>query len=222
MQRDREFVDIARKGGIDVLFIGDSITDFWRNRGKAVWDQCLAPLNAANFGIDGDRTQQVLWRIEHGELEGIKPKVIVLMIGTNNTGLEKDGITPRNTTSEVVARITAVVKELRTRLPDASNLLLAIFPRGPKGDPIRVQLNETNAAPRELGGGRHVIFLDIGPRFLTPDGTLTRESCLICCTPVKKATRFGLRPSKSHWHSYSGQRRDRVSGTATRRAFLSE
>src|SRR5690242_8364585 len=85
LSRHEGFVEQAKAGGIDLLFVGDSITDNWRSRGSNVWNKYYAPRHAANFGIGGDRTQHVLWRIDHGELDGLKPKVIVLMIGTNNS-----------------------------------------------------------------------------------------------------------------------------------------
>ena len=100
VKRHDGFVEIAKAGNVDVLFIGDSITDAWRRPspdGKAVWDANFAPLRAANFGISGDRTQHLLWRLQNGELDGIKPKAVVMMIGTNNTGFERDNTTPRNT-----------------------------------------------------------------------------------------------------------------------------
>jgi lysophospholipase L1-like esterase len=175
LQRHEGFVAIAKKGGVDVLFLGDSITDFWRNRGKAVWDANFASLKAANFGISADRTQHVLWRMEHGELDGLKPKVVVLMIGTNNTGKERDGVTPRNQTPEVIEGVTAVVKGLRAKLPETKILLLAIFPRGQRGDPVREQLKEINAAIARLDDGKFVRFLDINPKFLEPDGALSTE-----------------------------------------------
>jgi len=175
VKRHEGFVEIAKQGGVDVLFLGDSITDFWRNRGKAVWDKYLAPLHAANFGISGDRTQHVLWRMEHGELDGIKPKVVVLMIGTNNTGLERDGKTPRNATPEVIEGVTAVVKELRAKLPESKILLLAIFPRGEKDSPFRAQIKEINTAIAKLDDGKMVKFLNINQKFLEPDGTLSKD-----------------------------------------------
>ena len=177
VKRHEGFVAIAKQGGIDLLFLGDSITDFWRlpEQGKPVWDQYYGSLHAADFGISGDRTQHVLWRIENGELEGLNPKVVVLMIGTNNTGLEKGTAVPRNTNPETIAGVTAVVQELRVRLPHAKILLLAIFPRGDKGDPERQQIAEINGAIARLDDGQWVHFLDIGPKFLEPDGTLSRE-----------------------------------------------
>ena len=171
--RHEGFVEIAKKGNVELLFLGDSITDGWRGRGKAVWDQFYAPRQAANFGIGGDRTQHVLWRIEHGELDGIKPKAIVLMIGTNNTGKESDG-KPRNTTPEIIEGVTAIVKTLRTKLPGSKILLLAIFPRGGKDAPQRAQIAEINSAIAKLDDGRQVKYLDIGTKFLEPDGTLPK------------------------------------------------
>src|ERR1700722_14883088 len=173
-KRHEGFVKIAQQGGIDILFMGDSITDFWRNRGSNVWNQCYAPRHAANFGISGDRTEHVLWRIDNGELDGIHPKGVVLIIGTNNTGKEKDG-KPRNTVPEVVAGVTAVVQDIRTRLPDSKILLLGIFPRGNFDDLQRAQVALVNTVIAKLDDGKMVKFLDIGPNFLEADGTLSTD-----------------------------------------------
>src|SRR5262245_40480610 len=129
MKRHEGFVEEAKKGGIDVLFLGDSITDAWRNfnaqnmrGGKRVWEKHFAPLKAANFGIGGDQTQHVLWRLQNGELEGIQPKVVVLMIGTNNVG--------RDSAEQIAEGITAIVREIHKRSPSTKVLLLGVFPRG--------------------------------------------------------------------------------------------
>jgi lysophospholipase L1-like esterase len=181
VKRHEGFVDVARKGGINVLFLGDSITDFWRRPephtgGKPVWDRDFAPLGAANFGISGDRTQHVLWRLQNGEIEGIQPKVVVLMIGTNNTGFERDNTTRRNTPPQVVEGVRAIVQTLRAKLPQTKILLFAIFPRGEKPDhPQRQQINEINASLARFADGRHIHFLDIGAKFLNVDGTLPKE-----------------------------------------------
>jgi lysophospholipase L1-like esterase len=175
MTRHEGFVQEARKGGIDILFLGDSITDGWRNKGLNVWNKYYAPRHAANFGIGGDRTQHVLWRMEKGELDGIKPKVVVLMIGTNNTGKENDTGKIRNTVPETIAGVQAVVKELRVKLPDSKILLLAIFPRGTLNDPQRAQVTLINTVIARLDDGRRVKFLDIGPKFLEADGTLPKS-----------------------------------------------
>ena len=175
IKRHEGFVQEARKGGVDILFMGDSITDGWRGRGTNVWNQFYAPRHAANFGISGDRTQHVLWRIDRGELEGIHPKVVVLMIGTNNTGKEDDHKTPRNTVPEVAEGVQAVVNDIRARLPDSKILLLAIFPRGILDDPQRAQVALINTLIAKLDDGKMVRFLDIGPTFLEFDGTLPRS-----------------------------------------------
>jgi lysophospholipase L1-like esterase len=181
LKRHEEFVEIARKGGVDVLFLGDSITDFWRNDnpargGRKIWDREFAGLRSANFGISGDRTQHVLWRLENGEVDGIQPKVVVLMIGTNNTGFETDKVTPRNTPRETIAGVTAVVRKLRQKLPHSKVMLLAVFPRGERPDhPQRLQIGEINRGLRELHDGKHVRFVDIGDKFLEPDGTMSKE-----------------------------------------------
>jgi len=175
VQRHEGFVKEAQRGGVDLLFMGDSITDFWRNRGSNVWNQYYAPRHAVNFGISGDRTQHVLWRMEHGELDGIKPKVVVLMICTNNTGKEKNG-QPRNTVPETVEGVTAVVHELRTKLPESKILLLSIFPRGADlNDPQRGQVALINSILPALADGKSVTYLDIGYKFLEQDGTLPKS-----------------------------------------------
>ncbi|HUJ09656.1 MAG TPA: platelet-activating factor acetylhydrolase IB subunit [Verrucomicrobiae bacterium] len=171
LKRHEGFLVLTKAGGINLLFLGDSITDGWRTRGSNVWNKCYAPLHAANFGIGGDRTQHVLWRLQHGELDGLKPKVVVLMIGTNNTGKERNG-KPRNSIPEVIEGVTAVVKGLRARLPETKILLLGIFPRGVVDDPQRAQVAVINTALAKLDDGKMMKFLDIGPEFLEADGTL--------------------------------------------------
>jgi lysophospholipase L1-like esterase len=176
--RHEGFVAQAKQGGIDILFMGDSITDFWRNRGSNVWNQYYAPRHAANFGISGDRTQHVLWRMNNGELDGIKPKVVVLMIGTNNTGKERNSDKIRNTVPETIAGVQAVVADIRARLPDSKILLLGIFPRGTLDDPQRAEVALINTVIAKLDDGKMVRFLDISPKFLESDGTLSPDIML--------------------------------------------
>jgi lysophospholipase L1-like esterase len=180
MARHEAFLKEANETEPQVIFLGDSITDLWRTDGKEVWDARFAPLKAANFGIDGDRTQHVLWRIEHGEFDRIKPKVLVLMIGTNNTPKG------RNTTPEVTEGVTAVLNRLKAKLPRTKILLLAIFPRGQKDDPVREQLRTINSAIAKLADGRNVTFLDINSKFLESDGTLSTEVMPDLLHPNKK------------------------------------
>ena len=182
--RHEGFVKEAADSNPDVVFLGDSITDGWRSGGKKVWDENFAPLHALNLGISGDRTQHVLWRIDHGEFDHVKPKVIVLMIGTNNTGKG------RNSTAETIEGVTAVVKSLRSKVPGAKILLLGIFPRGEKDTPIRGELKEINAAIAKLDDGKKVVYLDIGQKFLETDGTLSKEIMPDLLHPNKKGYRI--------------------------------
>lgn len=165
------FLKRAQAGPIEVLFLGDSITQGWNDAGKASWEKSFAPLKAANFGIGGDMTQQVLWRITEGkELEGVAPKAVVLMIGTNNFGLG-------NHSPEAVAKGVAVILDtLKTKLPNSKILLLAIFPRDAKpGTPFRQKIAAVNEQLVKLADGKTVHYLDLGPKFLAADGSLPKE-----------------------------------------------
>lgn len=164
----------AKKDDVDLLFIGDSITDGWDGKGKPVYDKYYVPRHVLNLGIGGDRTQHVLWRLQHGEVDGLHPKAVVLLIGINNTSKEKDG-SERNTAPEVIEGVTAVVKEIQTRLPKSKLLLLAILPYKQKGDPMREKVAEINKGIAKLGKMKGVTFLDINQKFLEPDGTLSTE-----------------------------------------------
>ena len=164
-----KFVSIAKEGKAQLVFLGDSITAGWAGNGKDVWAKAFGSYTPANFGIGGDRTQHVLWRIQNGELENIKPKAVVLMIGTNNSGSD---------TAEGIAKgVTVIVKTIREKQPQAKILLLAVFPRGEKASPNpgRDKLKQVNATIAKLDDGKNIFFLDIGDKFLQPDGSLTKE-----------------------------------------------
>src|SRR5687767_8720610 len=122
MDRHEQFVQRARQGNVDVLFLGDSITAGWNGAGREVWRDKIEPLKPANFGIGGDRTQHVLWRITNGELDGISPKLAVLMIGTNNSG--------DHSAEQIATGVEKIVRTLREKLPQTKVLVLGIFPRG--------------------------------------------------------------------------------------------
>lgn len=172
MKRHEKFNEIAKEGRVDVLFIGDSITQGWEGAGKKAWEEYIAPHDAANFGISGDRTEHVLWRLENGNLEGrIRPKVVVLMIGTNNTG---HNLTPP---ADIALGVKAIVEKLNTRFPEARVVVLGIFPRGEKpDDPKRVNNAKANDLIAKLADGKKIIYTDeIGQAFLKPDGTLGKD-----------------------------------------------
>lgn len=164
MPKHECFKQLGQRGDIDLLFVGDSITDFFgrSDRGQAVWLEHYGDLKAANFGISGDRTQDLLWRFEDGEIDGFAAKVIVLMIGTNNIG--------RNKTENIPAGIEAIVQQVRDRQPQAKLLLLGIFPRGEPDDSGRLAVNQINTEISKLHDGEHVFYKDIGAVFLDENG----------------------------------------------------
>ena len=163
--RHDEFVARAQAGGIDVLFLGDSIADFFPTRGAPAWERDIAPLGAvADFGLSGDRTQWLLWRVQHGELDRSQARVVVLMIGTNNLAAAP----PAN----VARGIAAVVAAVQAKLPNATVVLDALLPRGAPDDPLRAKLVEVNARTRPLADGARVRWLDAGSGFLAADGTI--------------------------------------------------
>jgi lysophospholipase L1-like esterase len=167
LARHEKFLARAKSGPIDVLFIGDSITEGWEKKGKEVWAKHYEPLKAANFGIGGDRTEHVLWRFAHGELDGISPKVVVLMIGTNNNG---------SAPADILKGDLKVVSEIRAKLPQAKLLVLGIFPRGADAtDAKRQKMVEVNKGLAKLDDGKHVRYLDISAKFLAPDGVLPKD-----------------------------------------------
>lgn len=167
MQRHEAINRRTREGNIDLVFLGDSITQGWGN--NETWKRYFAPRNAANMGIGGDRTQHVLWRLDHGNVEGIKPKLVVLMIGTNNSNGDD------NTAEEIGDGIKAIVAKLREKLPETKVLVLGIFPRGEKPNPQRDKNAKASQLASEAADDKMVFYLDIGQQFLTADDTLTKK-----------------------------------------------
>jgi lysophospholipase L1-like esterase len=169
------YVELAKKGDIDLLFMGDSITDFMRDTGapgvdnppragKAVFDKYYGGMKVANFGISGDTTQGVLYRLQNGEGQGFQPKAIMLMIGTNNY--------TTCSSAEIAEGVGAIVLEMRKDFPAAKILLLGIFPRGLPGEFARKAVLDVNPIIAKLHDGQHVFYLDIGAKFLDADGVL--------------------------------------------------
>jgi len=171
--RHQGFMNIATNSDFDVMFLGDSITDLWNVEadpqgnpgGKRVYDKYFKDMKIANFGISGDTTQGVLWRLQNGEGKGHKPKAVMLMLGTNNTGGASG--------AEIAEGIGAVVLELRNDFPDAKIMLLAIFPRGTgPNDSNRRKCEEANQIIAKLDDQKHVFFTDINSKFLDDKGGL--------------------------------------------------
>ncbi|MEO9595659.1 GDSL-type esterase/lipase family protein, partial [Rhodopirellula bahusiensis] len=182
-QKHQQNVAVAKQGKAEILFMGDSITDFWRNdngpfAGKKVFEESFGKWNVANFGIAGDTTQGVLYRLQNGEGEGINPKAIMLMIGTNNTG--------QNTAPEIAEGIGAIVLDMQKRFIDSKILLLAVFPRGKAGDPVRDKIAEINKAISRLHDGDRIHYLDIGEKFLDEDGNIPPDVMVDSLHPSQK------------------------------------
>jgi len=156
-------------GDYDIEFIGDSITQGWEGAGKNVWQDFYGHRKVINFGVSGDRTQHVLWRFEQGQLDGIKAKVAVVMIGTNNSN-NKD-----NTEAEILEGVTAIVQQIRTRQPDTKIILLGIFPRGATFSPQRGKILQVNEALAKLDDGKNIFYLDIGPQLIENDGSISKD-----------------------------------------------
>ena len=169
-QRHEEKLALAKQGGWELVFLGDSITHAWENAGKQTWQQYYGSRKAINIGFSGDRTEHVLWRLDNGELDGYQPKVVVIMIGTNNTGHRKDP------PEAIAAGVEKIVERIKAKSPATKILLLAIFPRSEKPtDPPRVNNDKANTLLAKLADGEQVVFLDINDRLLMPDGRLSKE-----------------------------------------------
>ncbi|MFK3737751.1 putative glycoside hydrolase [Massilia sp. TN1-12] len=173
-RHEEKLAEIARRKAAgektDLVFIGDSITHHWEKEQPALWQQFYGKYNPLNLGYGGDRTENILWRLQHGEIDGIDPKVVVMMFGTNNTGLRQDAA---DITFKGIQRDVA---EVRQRLPKAKILLLAIFPRGEgPGDDNRCINERINPKLPALADNRHVFFLNINGAFLGADGSLSKD-----------------------------------------------
>jgi lysophospholipase L1-like esterase len=172
--RHKACVALMKQRKADIVMLGDSITHFWggdpvggRRTAPEEWDRFFAGHRVVNLGYGWDRTENVLWRITHGEFERVDPKVVVVMIGTNNMDL--------NTPDEIAAGITAICAELHRRAPATHILLLGIFPRGPKPDDMRTKIEAVNTRIAKLDGANGVTYLDIASAFLEPDGSISKD-----------------------------------------------
>lgn len=169
LQRARE-----NPGPCDLAFIGDSITQGWEKNGSNVWATYYGKRKCLNFGVGGDRTEHVLWRFEQGQVTGIRPKALVLMIGTNNSNNNKDG-TEQYSAGEILEGIQTIVKQLRTRLPETKVLVLGIFPRSQNFSHQRGRLLQINQALAKIADGKMIHYLDFGSQLIETDGTISKE-----------------------------------------------
>lgn len=151
----------------EIVFDGDSITNRWEHTGRDQWKAHFEG-RAADFGIEGDRVENILWRLSKGQVDGIDPKVVVIMIGTNNSG--------RDTAERIAEGITKVVAEYEKRCPKAHIVLMGIFPRGETAeDGGRKKVAAVNEIIKSLDDGKKVTFIDISGKMIQPDGTISRD-----------------------------------------------
>jgi beta-glucosidase len=169
-RHEAKLLEKSQMEKVDLVFLGDSITHAWEDKGQQVWLQHYAKRNALNLGFSGDRTENVLWRLQNGEVLGIDPKLLVLMIGTNNTGHRQDH------PEETALGIKHILELLKSQLPNTKVLLLAIFPRGATNDdPLRKINDEINAIIKDFDDGKDVHYLNINHLFVDENGNLSQS-----------------------------------------------
>ncbi|MEN6308045.1 MAG: GDSL-type esterase/lipase family protein [Anaerohalosphaeraceae bacterium] len=178
-KRHAAVVERVKQGNVGILFIGDSITHGWE-KCPDLWDSYFGKWNPVNAGFSGDKTEHVLWRLEHGTVDGISPKLAVIMIGTNNSGGDQ------YTAEQIAEGIEAIVCTLRTKLPQTKVLILAIFPRGDDAqrkdktqgatyNPQWAKNDKATQLASQIADGKMIFFLDINQKFLNDQNVLTRE-----------------------------------------------
>ena len=168
--RQKAFLERAADKEIQIVFLGDSITELWQKKGKAVWEEHYGKHNAANFGVSGEHTEHTLGHIAGGVLNGLHPKVVVLLIGTNNVGH-----IPDEKPWWTADGIKKIVRTVHERLPETKVLLLGVFPRGKKDSRQRKQITDINAEIRKLDDGKKTRYLDLTPKFTDANGDIPKD-----------------------------------------------
>jgi beta-glucosidase len=159
--------DKVSSGDAQLVFIGDSITQGWEKDGKRIWNRYYAGRKALNLGIWGDRTENVIWRLQNGHYEKIRPSLAVILIGTNNIGV--------NSPAEIVSGIKRILDIIRKRTPGTRILLLGIFPRGKGLNKERVIIERCNREISKFNERKRVFYMNIGKNFLNEEGEVSRE-----------------------------------------------
>jgi lysophospholipase L1-like esterase len=160
----------TKQGTIDIYFEGDSITRRWGATDYPLllenWKQNFFGWNAADFGWGADRVENILWRLENGELDGVNPKVVVLLAGTNNVS-KPDG----STVEDVTRGLKAILRVIRTKAPDAVIILTGIFPRNDNMELVPV-IHQINANLAMMADGRKVRYLNVNDKLADEQGKL--------------------------------------------------
>ena len=180
LEKRNEIVDGS--GEYDIVMVGDSITHNWEcAKGRELFAEMKKKYRILNLGYGGDRTEHVAWRMENGELEGYKAKLFTLMIGTNNTGHN------RSRPAAIAEGVKRIIGDIRERHPESKIVLMPIFPRGATADDkLRVNNENVNAIIKDYADGQTVLWLDFNAKFLTEDGTLTKDVMYDLLHPTEK------------------------------------
>lgn len=193
LKSHKQICKSAQRGKVPVLFIGDSITHMMFTNGGAVWREEFGKIGCLNIGLSGDKTQNILWRIQNGALGTAKPKVTVLLAGVNNMRV--------NSPEEIAQGIEAICKELKQRLPDTKVLVLGVFPRGQKGNTAdRIKILAINKEIEKLNDDKQIFYLDIGLAFLNEDGSM-KEGAM---------TKDGLHPALGGYQIWADAIRESI------------
>jgi len=203
-ERHEQVLKIQKEIDPEVVLIGDSITHFWGGEPwsdnvhgeRIAWNSVFAPYRVLNMGFGWDRTQNVLWRLDHGQLDGLRPEVVVILIGTNNTSETENA--RANVADEIAEGLRAICDRVEAKVPNARIVVMAVFPREKEPDhPRRVLIRDINERYAKLAEERGYTFVDIGPRLLEPDGTLSSETAPDYCHLTERGYRHwaeALRP----------------------------
>jgi len=168
LDRHSQLCELAKSDSFRILFLGDSITEAWSTYGAATWDTFYAKRKAVNFGINGERVQNLIWRVLNGALDNISPSLVVILIGTNNID--------RNPVTHIAEGIQVLLQHIVERLPHARILLLGVLPREKDPEALKRKLvGDLNAMLASATFPKKIHYLDIGSAFLDPDGHLPVE-----------------------------------------------
>ena len=171
MARHEAVLERIKQGRVDMVLIGDSLTQRWEGEGKELWYKYYASRHAVNMGFDGDGTSQVLWRLDHGEIDGISPKLAVVLIGSNHVNSK--------IVEEITEGIKAVCCKIRTKLPHTKILLLAIVPRGDASAAAAYGLNKASEDASQIADGRTIFYLNMREKFIDKDGNVRKDLVVI-------------------------------------------
>ncbi|MDD4921557.1 MAG: GDSL-type esterase/lipase family protein [Bacteroidales bacterium] len=197
--RHAEVLSIKDSINPEIVLIGNSITHYWGglpirknvngniipSNGPKAWADLFGNKRVLNLGFGWDRTQNVLWRLDHGEMDRLHPKTVIIGIGTNNTSQTKNARI--NTATEIVEGIAAICQRVRSKIPETKIVLMAVLPREQAPThPRRILINEINQKLEAFAKKQQIIFVNIGAKMLTPEGILTKDIANDFCHPTEK------------------------------------